>query len=258
MTRDSRDRLQDCAGPDEQAQQQADDPEDGRAAVVQDEDRGAGDQEADERRDDDGLGADAVVEVARDDRRDARDDVRGDREQDHLARAEAERAGRDHGTEREDPGEPVAVHGAGEQEGQGRPPPAPQRRDVGEQPAVGRDDAEPGRSRGRGRDSGTSRSTGTANTANHTAASSTDSRMSRPSAPVTPNQPTSGSMNPTKRTTSRTMPPRYPAPHPMPLTRPRVDGGGDLGEHRVVVDVRRARRTRWRSRAARCRAAGSR
>ena len=50
--------------------------------------------------------------------------------------------------------------------------------------------------------------TGTAHSPNQAAATSMETRTLRPFSCVTPNQPTSGLMKPTKRMSSRTMPPR--------------------------------------------------
>ena len=67
-----------------------------------------------------------VVESAGDDGGDARDQVGGNAEQDHLLVREAEGLGRDDGAEGEDPGEPVSVDGGRQQEPQRGPRGAPQ------------------------------------------------------------------------------------------------------------------------------------
>ncbi len=65
---------------------------------------------------------------------------------------------------------------------------------------------------------------GTMPTAYHAAVTSMDARMSRASAWVTPNSPTSGEMKANSRMSSRAMLPRYPEPQPNPEMRPTVLG----------------------------------
>ncbi len=74
--------------------------------------------------------------------------------------------------------------------------------------------------------SGMAKNTGNAKTSHQRPANNIATRILRPSSEVTPNQPAPSPMftNPMNKMTSRTMPPRYPAPHPMPEIRPRLAG----------------------------------
>src|SRR5918992_4643121 len=56
--------------------------------------------------------------------------------------------------------------------------------------------------------SGTAKNTGRAKTANQAAENTATARMLSPPSDVTPNQPTSGAMKPTKQISSSTMPPK--------------------------------------------------
>src|SRR4051812_3524854 len=75
-----------------------------------------GDEQTRESEQDDRASTEAVVEPPGDDGADARDEVRGDAEDHDLVEREVERYRPDHGTEREDARESVAVDGAREQE----------------------------------------------------------------------------------------------------------------------------------------------
>ena len=121
MTRASSERLAACAGPTKTQRARPAIQKTIGPAVVQHEDDGARDDEPDEREEDDRAGAEPVVEATGDDRRDAGDEVGGDRRRCITSLVgELEGHGGDDRAEGEDAGEAVAVDGAREQEPEGR------------------------------------------------------------------------------------------------------------------------------------------